>query len=433
MKSALSFLLAAKRCEIHGLEQLEITCGLVKGVSELVHMLQKERGASNVFLASRGNRFGEQRAEHVAATAAVEAAVRDLFDRLATDSGRMAGGMRLFSRIAYVLHALNMLPELRQRIGAQQIGADEATRSFSELIAGLLAVVFEAADTAVDPSISRALVSLFNFMQGKELAGQERAVGAAAFASGRIEAAAQQRMLHLIDAQERCFQLFTEFADPTLRTIWRNAQVAPEIAELERMRRIATTTPAGKPVADTSDRWFECATARIDVMHQVEDCTTNALLQLCETKLAAARADLDSHSHVLDKLSDADTGEGLPNSALSVLLQQAGVGPAELPPPAPANLPAGDGLGPQLGRSVFELMQAQAQRLQTMNDELNTVRAALNERKLVERAKGLLMASRGLSEEEAYKLLRQTAMNQNRRLVEVAEATLALADVLRPE
>ena len=63
-------------------------------------------------------------------------------------------------------------------------------------------------------------------------------------------------------------------------------------------------------------------------------------------------------------------------------------------------------------------------------DELDTVRASLNERKLIERAKGLLMAHRHLSEEEAHKTMRQMAMNQNRRLIEVAEAVLAMADVL---
>ena len=58
------------------------------------------------------------------------------------------------------------------------------------------------------------------------------------------------------------------------------------------------------------------------------------------------------------------------------------------------------------------------------------VRAALNERKLVERAKGLLMATRKLSEDEAHKMLRQTAMSQNRRLVDVAETVLSMADYL---
>lgn len=62
--------------------------------------------------------------------------------------------------------------------------------------------------------------------------------------------------------------------------------------------------------------------------------------------------------------------------------------------------------------------------------EGGTVRATLNERKVVERAKGLLMAHRHLTEAEAYKVLRQMAMNQNRRLLEVAEAVLTAADVL---
>jgi AmiR/NasT family two-component response regulator len=65
-----------------------------------------------------------------------------------------------------------------------------------------------------------------------------------------------------------------------------------------------------------------------------------------------------------------------------------------------------------------------------MGHELDTVRASLNERKLIERAKGLLMAHRHLSEEEAHKTMRQMAMNQNRRMIDVAEALLSMAEVL---
>jgi AmiR/NasT family two-component response regulator len=79
---------------------------------------------------------------------------------------------------------------------------------------------------------------------------------------------------------------------------------------------------------------------------------------------------------------------------------------------------------------VLGLVQQQALRLQAMSDELETARASLNERKLVERAKGLLMAHRRLSEDDAYKTLRRMAMNQNRRLVDVAQAVLAMADML---
>jgi hypothetical protein len=88
------------------------------------------------------------------------------------------------------------------------------------------------------------------------------------------------------------------------------------------------------------------------------------------------------------------------------------------------------GAAGRLDERWLELVQAQAQRLQSMSDELDTVRASLNERKLIERAKGLLMAHRQLSEDEAHKTMRQMAMNQNKRLIDVAEAVLAMADVL---
>jgi len=76
------------------------------------------------------------------------------------------------------------------------------------------------------------------------------------------------------------------------------------------------------------------------------------------------------------------------------------------------------------------MVQEQSRRLQAMEDELVVARAALSERKVVERAKGLLMAHRRLSEAQAHKMLRDTAMNQNRRLVDVAESVLAMSDFL---
>jgi AmiR/NasT family two-component response regulator len=80
-------------------------------------------------------------------------------------------------------------------------------------------------------------------------------------------------------------------------------------------------------------------------------------------------------------------------------------------------------------RSLLELLQFQAQRLQQMSEELNAAKTALDERKLIERAKLLLMKHRSLSEEQAHRLLRQMAMNQSRRLAEIARSVLEMADV----
>lgn len=65
-----------------------------------------------------------------------------------------------------------------------------------------------------------------------------------------------------------------------------------------------------------------------------------------------------------------------------------------------------------------------------MRTELAATRRALEERKTIDRAKGILMKARGVSEDEAYALLRKAAMDQGRKLAEVAEALVNTAGLL---
>ena len=102
------------------------------------------------------------------------------------------------------------------------------------------------------------------------------------------------------------------------------------------------------------------------------------------------------------------------------------LGPAQ----SGAALPAEGSYGLQLEKSIVGLVQEQAARLQDMQTEIDKARSTLKERKTIERAKGVLMNYRQLSEGDAYKLIRQTAMNQNRRMLDVAEAILATVDLL---
>lgn len=420
MKSGLSFLVSALRCEIDELDQLARTSELVATIGRLVHALQRERGISNVLLASNGERFAAQRDVQILECLRTEEAVRLALDRLDAEGRRIGNGARLFSRIAWVLPGLDALPELRRRIGAMEIDAGASTAAFVKLIAGLLAVVFEAADGATDPEVSRRLVALFNFMQGKEFAGQERACGAAAFTSGHNDRARQQLWLHLIASQEHCFELFTEFSDPGLGEVWRSIQPAAQVAEQERLRRIACAAPAGVALdTNLSQSWFDCCTRRIDAMQSIEERLAADLRRICEQQTARARTELQAHEALLAQLA------GAADAPATAFLDD----PAA--PAVSATSPAGAApYGRQLERSILDMVQDQSRRLQAMGDELDTVRAALNERKLVERAKGLLMAHRQLTEEEAHKMLRQTAMNQNRRLIDVAESVLSMAEYL---
>lgn len=399
MKTGARFLLAARQCEIAELEELARTGELVGVIGRFVHALQRERGLANVFLGSQGRRCAAERLQQESECREAEALVRAELERLDTDSSQARNGARLFSRVAVVLHGLEGLPALRARIAAQEVPAREATAAYVRLVSGLLAVVFEAADSATDPQVSRALVAMFHFMQGKEFAGQERAFGASAFASGAIDERGQQQWRHLIDSQQGCFQVFADFSAPEVLAADLASRDPAVLAEVERLRRIGCAQP-GPLDANLSQRWYEWATRRIDAMRGVEDVLAAQLRHLCESRIAQARRELRDQRMLLESLaSEAHADPGTP-------------------------------LGPHLERSVLDMLQEQSRRLQAMGDELAAVRASLNERKVVERAKGLLMAHRQMTEDEAYKALRQMAMNQNRRIVDVAEAVLSLAEVL---
>ena len=408
MESILAFLVAARRCEVRELEQLARSCALVQAVSELVHRVQAERGCSNLHLASGGTRFEAERTACAAASVEAEAAVRAWLDQadILDPAGERApaGGARLFTRIALALHGLDALPGLRATIAAGRCAPREATQRFTQVIAALLELVFEAADVAADPAISRVLVALFNLMQGKEFAGQERAAGAAAFAAGGMGRAPEPDLLQLIELQEACLERFATFCPPEVRSAWDAARQAMPLAELERLRRkLLAAGQGGALPATLAEPWFACCSARLDHLRAIEDLLAGGLRSACAARIAALQRDPDDPEALLRMLEEA--AEGRPELSA-------------------------DPFGPRLTRSIVDVLQAQSRRLQAMSEQLAAARASLDERKLIDRAKAALMRHQGLSEDAAYRLMRQTAMNQGRRLPDVARAVIELEPLL---
>ena len=80
---------------------------------------------------------------------------------------------------------------------------------------------------------------------------------------------------------------------------------------------------------------------------------------------------------------------------------------------------------------VVDVAVAHFNRYHSMREELERARLSLVERKTVDRAKGLLMEQKGIGEEAAYKLLRKFAMDQNKRIGEVAQDLLTYAKALK--
>lgn len=89
-----------------------------------------------------------------------------------------------------------------------------------------------------------------------------------------------------------------------------------------------------------------------------------------------------------------------------------------------------DGLKKERVSAILEMTISRFRVFDKLRAELDEAKSALKDRKIIDRAKGFLMKSKGLNEDAAYKLLRQTAMRQNRKISDVAESLLSTIDLL---
>lgn len=90
-----------------------------------------------------------------------------------------------------------------------------------------------------------------------------------------------------------------------------------------------------------------------------------------------------------------------------------------------------DGLKKERITNILDLSISRFNAFSRLQSELDRAKDALEERKVIDRAKGMLMKVKGLTEEQAYALLRKTAMNENKKIVEIAQSLITAAELFK--
>ncbi len=91
-----------------------------------------------------------------------------------------------------------------------------------------------------------------------------------------------------------------------------------------------------------------------------------------------------------------------------------------------------DGLKKERVKPILDMAISRFNAYSKLTRELEEARSQLEDRKVIDQAKGILMRTRGMDEDEAYQLLRKTAMNQNRRMVDIAQSLITAAGMMEP-
>jgi response regulator NasT len=90
-----------------------------------------------------------------------------------------------------------------------------------------------------------------------------------------------------------------------------------------------------------------------------------------------------------------------------------------------------DGLKKERIKPILDLCISRFNAFSKLQDELERTKSALEERKIIDRAKGIVMKLKGLTEEEAYVLLRSTAMREKKKIGEIAQSIITAAELLK--
>lgn len=91
-----------------------------------------------------------------------------------------------------------------------------------------------------------------------------------------------------------------------------------------------------------------------------------------------------------------------------------------------------DGLKKERVKPILDMAISRFKAFSRLSRELEQARGELEDRKIIDQAKGILMRTRGMAEADAYALLRRTAMNQNRKIVDIAQSLVTAASLLGP-
>ncbi|GEP00357.1 methyl-accepting chemotaxis protein [Methylobacterium haplocladii] len=286
--------------------RLEGLVALSGKISAFVHEAQKERGASSLFLGSKGTQFGAE----LAAQRKLLDGTRELLPS-ALDAAESDGlGDGFAGKVTALRDGIARIDGHRKAIDAVGLTPPENVAFFSSVIADALNLVRDVSHVATDPAIGARISAYSAFLSLKELSGQERAAASAVFASGSMDLAGLRRMSGLA-ANQATFETLFRTGSPAEHDAALDAANASEAArEVARIRAIALDTVPGQPLAFTDAKgWFRLATQRIDGLKAIEDRLTAEL----SARAAEARARAENGVWIWG-------GAGLATLALSVLL-----------------------------------------------------------------------------------------------------------------
>ncbi|HBY85964.1 MAG TPA: methyl-accepting chemotaxis protein, partial [Colwellia sp.] len=235
------------------MEQLSKYTKLSSVYSELVHELQKERGMTAGFLGSNGVKFVYKLPNQRQTTSNVVDKRLDYWQKNQFENKEI---QRLNDNIN---QRLNRLAEIRANVDNLSIPLSDALAFYTKTNELLLSVSTIISTISSDAEVTKETVAYYNFLQGKERAGIERAVLTGTFALGKFDQGVYQKFIRFLSEQNTYFYSFNAFASDENKRYFDQKQSEPSIKEVKNLRKIAVDNANSKNINVDATYWFEQA------------------------------------------------------------------------------------------------------------------------------------------------------------------------------
>ena len=242
--------------------------GLAPTISSVVHELQKERGTSAVFIGSKGKTFAKQLPlqhtdtdkKHVLLTEALAAFEPGIY------------GPLMVSAVDRAVASLGKLEGERANVRSLKSSVGNMASYYTGTISDLLVIVEQMGTLSTEARITSQIAAYVSFLQGKERAGVERAMGGAGFGAGQFTPPVYRKFIDLIAQQKAFLDVFKVFGTSEQKAFHKNTVRGPDVDRVSDMRKVAIESIETKDTKGIKGSvWFATITKKIDLLKKVED------------------------------------------------------------------------------------------------------------------------------------------------------------------
>ena len=269
------------------LEKVQGLAAFSPFVSNAVHELQKERGASAGFIGSKGaSQFSQ--ALNIQKLSS-DKIIQDLKSEL-ENFEEETYSKELVAKIQTAMSLLANLSSDRNNVQNLSVTVAGMAGTYTRTISSLLDVIKESTPLTSDVTLLQITTTYIALLEAKERAGQERAMGAGSYVAGAFKDNVFQRFISLIAEQNSYMTTFDVYASNDIKSAYRNTVRGRDVDRVNELRAYALKSPSdlsGSGAAGTTE-WFSAMTGKINLLKKVEDKVVNELTNTASTYVSSA-------------------------------------------------------------------------------------------------------------------------------------------------